>query len=113
MKPNFQLGDSQKVPYALTELDADGNPASPSPGDSITIVSSAPASISVVPDATPVPGSIASGFLLGGSTLALGVTITATVLHSDGTSLTVVDTLDVVGGAASSLSLGLGAPVSQ
>jgi hypothetical protein len=119
--PNFQLGDTEKVAYALTELDADSNPASAQPGDIITVVSSAPASISVVPDATPAAGSVASGFLVGGATLAIGVTITATVQHvssingvtTPGASLTVTDLIDVVGGTASSISLGLGAPVSQ
>ena len=110
---NPQLGDTQKVSYALTELDGASNPASAQAGDVVSVVSSAPASITVVPDATPVAGSVASGFLVGGKTLAVGVTVTASVTHVDGTSLSVVDTIDVVGGVASSLSLGLGAPVSQ
>jgi hypothetical protein len=109
----FQLGDTEKVQYALTELDADSNPATPSPGDTISIVSSDTASLTVVPDATPTAGSIASGFLMGGKKLAAGITVTATVTHTDGTSLTVADTIDIVGGKASSLSLGLGAPVAQ
>ncbi len=111
--PNFQLGDTEKAPYALTELDADSNPASPSPGDVITITSSDTASATVVPDATPTAGSIASGFVVGGKKVQVGVTITATVTHTDGTMLSVTDTIDVVGGVASSLSLGFGAPVSQ
>ena len=110
---NFQLGDTEKTPYALTELDADSNPATPDPADVISIVSSDPASATVVPDATPAAGSVASGFIVGGTKLQTGVTITATVTHADGTSLSVVDTIDVVGGKASSLSLGLGAPVAQ
>lgn len=110
---NPQLGDTEKVPYALTELDADSNPATPKSDDTITITSSDTDSATVVPDATPVAGSVASGFILGGKKLQTGVTITATVAHSDGTSLTVTDTIDIVGGAASSLSLGLGAPVAQ
>ena len=116
---NFSLGDTEKVPYALTELDADSNPASLSPGDTITVVSSDTDSLTVVPDSVPVDGSVASGFLVGGKKLQLGVTVTATVAHAaagdgtPGTSLTVTDLIDVVGGVASSLSLGLGAPVSQ
>jgi hypothetical protein len=110
---NFQLGDTEKVSYALTELDADSNPASAQPGDTVAIVSSDTASATVVPDAAPVAGSVASGFIVGGKKLQTGVTITATVTHADGTSLTVADTIDIVGGKASSLSLGLGAPVSQ
>ena len=113
--PNFQLGDTEKVPYALTELDADSNPATPQAGDVITIVSSDTASITVVPDATPVAGSVASGFLVGGSKLQTGVQVTATVTHAapGSTPLTVTDLIDVVGGTASSISIGLGAPVSQ
>jgi hypothetical protein len=111
--PNFQLGDTEKAPYTLTELDADSNPATPQDGDVITVVSSDTASATVVPDATPIAGSIASGFVVGGKKLQTGVTITATVTHTDGTSLSVVDTIDIVGGKASSLSLGLGAPVAQ
>jgi hypothetical protein len=111
--PNFQLGDTEKVAYALTELDADSNPTQGKPTDVISIVSDSPGSATVVPDATPAAGSVASGFIVGGKTLKTGVQITATVTHADGTSLTVTDLIDIVGGAASSLSLGLGAPVSQ
>jgi hypothetical protein len=114
MAGNFQLGDTEKVPYSLIELDADSNPATPEPGDTITIVSSDTASLAVVPDPTPAAGTVASGFLVGGSKLQTGVTVTATVSHADGSpSLSVVDTIDIVGGKASSLSLGLGAPVAQ
>jgi hypothetical protein len=109
----FQLGDTEKVAYSLIELDADSNPASPQAGDTITIATSDPASLTSVPDVVPVAGSVASGFLLGGKKLQVGVTVTATVTHADGTSLTVTDAIDIVGGQASSLSLGLGAPVAQ
>lgn len=111
--PNFQLGDTEKVPYALTELDADSNPATADPSDVISVTSSDNASATVVPDATPVAGSVASGFIFGQAKLQTGVTITATVTHTDGSSLTVSDLIDIVGGKASSISLGLGAPVSQ
>jgi hypothetical protein len=110
---NFQLADVQKVPYTLTELDADGNPASPQPGDAVSIVSSDTASATIVPDAAPAAGSVASGFILGGKKLQTGVTVTATVAHADGSKLSVTDTIDVVAGAASTISLGLGAPVNQ
>jgi hypothetical protein len=111
--PNFQLGDTEKSAYALTELDADSNPALPQPGDAVSVTSSDTASATIVPDATPVDGSIASGFVVGGKKVQTGVVITASVVHTDGTSLSVTDTIDVVGGVASSLSLGLGAPVAQ
>lgn len=111
--PNFQLGDTEKVAYALTELDAVSNPTQGLPTDVITITSSDTDSATVVADATPVAGSVASGFIVGGKKLGIGVIVTATVTHADGTSLTVSDAIDIVGGTASSLSLGLGAPVSQ
>ena len=111
---NFQLGDTEKVAYALTELDVDSNPATPEAGDVITVTSSDTASITVVPDATPAAGSVASGFLVGGKKIQQGVQITASVTHADGSPfLTVTDLIDLVGGVASSLSLGLGAPVAQ
>jgi hypothetical protein len=110
--PNFQLGDSEKAPFALTELDAASQPASAQLGDSVSVVSDSPSNASIVMDPTPAPGSIASGFVVGG-TPKTGVNITATVTHADGTKLSVSDVIDVVGGVASSLSLGLGAPVSQ
>ena len=111
---NFQLGDTEKAPYALTALDADSNPATLAAGDVVTVVSSDVASATVVPDATPAAGSLASGFILGGKKLQVGVTITASANKADGTlDLTVVDLIDIVGGVATSLSLGLGAPVAQ
>ena len=57
---------------------------------------------------------MASGFVVGGSKLQTNVVLTATVTHADGSpSLTVTDTIDIIGGKATTLSLGLGAPVSQ
>jgi len=111
---NFQLGDTEKVAYTLTALDAQSNPATLAAGDSISITSSDTASATIVPDATPVAGSLASGFIVGGKKVAAGVVITASALKADGSlDLTVTDTIDIVGGVASSLSLGLGAPVAQ
>lgn len=110
--PNFQLGDSEQAPYTLVELDAASQPVQGISTDVITIVSSAPTSISVVPDTIPAAGSVASGFVVGGVP-ATSVQITATVTHADGTSLTTTDLLDCVGGNANSLSFGLGAPVAQ
>jgi hypothetical protein len=111
--PNTQLGDTEQVAYYLSELDADSNPATPQPGDVITFVSSDTDSITIVPDATPQAGSVASGFLVGGKRVQVGVTVTATVTHLTGAPLTVVDTIDVVGGSANSITLGLGTPTAQ
>lgn len=111
---NFQLGDTEKVAYTVTALDGDSNPATLRPGDSVTVVSSDTDSATVVPDATPIDGSIGSGFVLGGKKLQVGVSITATFTPASGTApAPIVDLIDIVGGTATSISLGLGAPVSQ
>jgi hypothetical protein len=109
---NFQLGDTEKAPFALTELDAASQPVAGLPTDTISIVSDSPDSASIVMDSPAADGFVASGFVVGGKPKT-NVNITATVTHADGTSLTVTDVIDVVGGTASSLSLGLGAPVSK
>jgi len=113
---NFQLGDTEKSPYAVTVLDGDSNPAVLDPTDTVTVVSSDVASMTVVPDATPAAGSVASGFVLGGAKLQVGVTLTATVTPGPTSitkAITGVDLIDIVGGVANSLSIGLGAPVLQ
>jgi len=110
---NFQLGDSEQVAYSLIELDAASNPVFGATGDVISFVSSDTASITVVADATAASGTVASGLLVGGTKVQTGVTVSATVTHADGTTLSVTDTFDLVGGAASSLSLALGAPTAK
>lgn len=110
---NFPLGDTQKVPFTLTVTDADGNPTALGAGDSISVVSSDTESLTVVMDETAVEGSAASGFLVAGKKLAVGVTATATLAKADGTSISGVDTLDIIAGAASAIAFGLGAPVAQ
>lgn len=112
--PNYQLGDTEKAPFTLTELDGASNPATPQPGDVVSVVSADTDSATVVMDPTPVAGSVASGWVVGGKKLQTDVQITASVSHTDGSpALTVTDLIDIVGGKASSISLGLGAPVSQ
>lgn len=116
MATNFQLGDTEKTPYALTVLDGDSNPAVLDPTDTIEIVSADTASLTVVPDASPSAGSVASGFLVGGSKEQVGVAVTATVTpgpSSTTKAMTVTDLIDIVSGPAASISLGLGAPVAQ
>lgn len=114
--PNPALGDTEKMSYAVSELDADSNPATPQPGDVVQVVSSDTDSATIVPDATPQAGFIASGFIVGGRKVQQGVTITFTPLRADGQTPIgppVVDTIDVVGGAASSIAVSLGTPVAQ
>lgn len=111
---NFQLQDNFKAPYALTVLDKDNNPTSLQAGETVAVTSDSPASLTVAPDASPAPGTIASGFLVGGTTLKVGCIATAQVTKADGTpGLSVAQLLDVVAGAEASISLGLGAPVAQ
>ena len=111
---NFQLGDTEKVQYSLTALDADSNPATLAPGDVISVTPSDTDSATVVPDATALAGTLGSGFILGGKKLQVGVTITASATKADGTlDVTTTTLIDIVGGVATSLSLGLGAPVAQ
>jgi len=110
---NPQIGDSEKAPFTLVELDAASFPTQGVPTDVISITSSNDASLSIQMDPTPAAGTVASGFVVGG-TPAVGVVITATVTHADGTVLgPVTDTVDVVGGVANSLSFGLGAPIPK
>lgn len=113
--PNTQLIDNFKIPYALSVLDADGDPTSLQPGETVQVVSSDTASISVVPDATPAPGSIASGFIVGQSKLQTGVSVTATVIGADGTTpgLSVQDLFDVVAGTEASIAFNLGSAIPQ
>jgi hypothetical protein len=113
---NPQLGDTEKVPYAIALLDGDSNPAVLDPTDTISVASADTASISVVPDAVPSAGNIASGFLVGGAKLQTGVAVTATLTPgaaSKTKALTVTDLIDVVGGPAASMAFNLGTPVAQ
>lgn len=113
----FVLQDSQEVSYALNATDKDGNVAQLPTGDTILVASSATASATVVPDATPAAGSLASGFILGGATLG-AVQITATAVGSDGvtpdaTITPATQSFTIVAGGATAIGITLGAPVSQ
>jgi hypothetical protein len=113
MAQNPQIADSEKAPYTLVELDAASQPVPGVSTDVISITTDSPNSVSIVPDATPAPGTVASGFIVGGVPKA-GVVITAQVTHADGTTLgPAIDTVDIVGGVANSLAFGLGAPIPK
>jgi len=126
---NFQLQDSQKVPYAVFESDAAGVPGKDA-GDSVAVSSSDAASMTVAPDAavdpTKVPNNadgtpgdpskcLQTGFLIGGKKAQVGVTATATFTHTDGTPAPppVIDLIDIVVGPLSTGALSLGTPVAQ
>ncbi len=111
------LGDNQKVSYAISAADAKLNPAQLAAGDTVSVTSSDTDSVTVVPDITPVAGSLASGFLVAGAKLQAGVVITASALLADGTPDATVSkavaTIDVIGGVATNLSITLGSPIFQ
>ena len=111
--PNFQLQDTQKVPYVISEVDADGNPTTEA-GDVCTVSSSDVTMATVVPDAAPVvAGAQQTGFILGGKTLGT-VTITSHIVKADGTTLPdATDAIDIIAGAPAAQSIGLGTPVAQ
>jgi hypothetical protein len=111
---NFQLADNQKVPFTVTAVASNGFPGQLTAGDTLSVVSSDPTSVAVVLDTVPAAGSLASGFLVAGKNLQVGVSITASALKADGSvDLTVVTLVDVVAGVAVALALNLGAPVLQ
>lgn len=112
---NFQLQDVQKVPYVVTELDADGNVATPGAGDTCAVTSDDTTKATIVPDATPsVTGAIQTGFVVGGSTLGT-VNITSTITHADGTPgpSPVTDAIDILSGPPATQGFALGTPVNQ
>lgn len=123
--PNFALQDTQKVPYAVFESDADGNVGTPGAGDSVVVSSDSPNSITVVPDPAVDPAKVQApataaqalqtGFIVGGKVNKVGCQVTATFTHSDGTPVPapVVDLIDNVVGPLSTGAISLGAPVSQ
>jgi hypothetical protein len=111
---NLQLQDVQKVPYQLTAVDKDGNPTGALPaGATVAVSSSDPAMATVVPDATPAAGSVASGFIVGGTKLGT-VQISAAVTNADGSAgPTGAVSIDIVSGPAASIAMNLGTPVGQ
>lgn len=112
---NTQLQDNFKIAFKVFEFDADNNPASPTSGDTCTVTSSDTASVSVVQDSTPTdPNAVATGFLVGGAKLGTGITISAPVVHADGTPQSNPTLLiDVVAGEAVSAGITLDTPVPQ
>lgn len=111
---NFQLQDIQEVPYQLTALDADKLPgAALAPGATIVVSSADPTLATVVPDATPAAGSVASGMILAQPKLGT-VQLNAAVTNADGTAgPTGAIAIDIVNGPAATIAFNLGTPVLQ
>lgn len=110
---NLQLQDVQKVPYAIQAVDADGNPAALAAGSTLAVASSDPTMATVVPDATPAAGSVASGFIVGQSKLGT-VQINVQETKADGTAgLSGAVSIDIVSGPAAQLVIAPGTPVAQ
>ena len=116
--PNVQLATNQKMSYAVFETDVNGNVVAPGKGDSVSITAST-ADVSLVPDATPVPGAVASGFIVANPASAgvVGVAIAEQVTLANGTVLPAVTNLvDVIAAAALpavASTFVFGAPVAQ
>jgi hypothetical protein len=111
--PNFPITDTQKSAYSVTEVDSNGNSVASLSGDVTTVVSGNSPTITIVPDATPASGSIASGFIVANNGPASNVAVTATRTHTDGTSITVTMFVDISTGPANTLVLTFAAPVTK
>jgi hypothetical protein len=106
---NYQIAQNEHIPFSLFER----NPAFSKIPATVIVVSSDPASVSVVLDATPAPDTNASGYFLGGAKIQNGVMVTATVRQADGQTRSNTYTFDVVAEVpqTSSLAFQLGRPV--
>lgn len=110
---NQQLQDVQKVPYSFVALDADQNATSLAAGSTLAVDTTDHDSGTVAPDATAAPGTVASGFLVGGAKLGT-IQLVATETKADGTTgLTGAVSVDIVAGDAASLAPAFGTPVAQ
>jgi hypothetical protein len=110
--PNPQIPVGFFDTFAVTGTDSNGNPAVLEPGDVTTAVSSSP-SIGVAIDPTPATASLFSGTLTAVAPPTAGISIIFTIVHTDGTSATLTDMVDVPpapSGEATTLGVTLGAP---
>jgi hypothetical protein len=113
---NPQIGDTQKAPFAVTELDADGQAVPPLAGDTCPIVSSDTTLATIVIDATPtVPGALTTGFIVAQPKAGTVNVTFGPIGKADGTTVgkQVVDIFDIVAGAATQLGVSIGAPIPQ
>jgi hypothetical protein len=108
--PNFPMYETQKTQYQVKV--AQFGVAALLPTDVLTVVSSDLAMATVVPDATAVAGSVASGFVLAGKKPGT-VRITVTLTRADKTSKTIYADLDILSSAPVGLTIVFAPPVSQ
>lgn len=110
----FVLQDHQKVPYQIVGVDAAGLPGASLPaGASVAVSSSDPTLATVVPDATPAPGTLASGFVVAQPKLGT-VQLNVAVTNADGSAgPTGQQSIQIVAGAEATIQVNLGTPVSQ
>ena len=118
-KMPLQLPDTQSDTYSIIGTDALGVlGASLGAGQTVTVVSSDPATVLLTPDASPLPVPAGETAPAGTPTIASGVvasaqppvqpnvpiSVTATVLNADGTTAaTVTDTVTIIPGALASV----------
>jgi hypothetical protein len=109
---NFQLGDNQQVQFGITELDAQGQPATPQPGDTFSSSLSDSTAATVEFEQPPATGFVASGLIVAVHESA-GLVITFALQHVSGPAIVITDTIDIVGGPATTIGVTLGTPVAQ
>jgi len=109
---NFQLGDNQQVQFGITEFDAQGNPATPQPGDTFSSSLSDSTAAVVEFEQPPANGTVASGLIVAKHE-SLGLVVTIALQHASGPAITITDTIDIVGGPATTIAISLGTPVAQ
>src|SRR5258708_37692259 len=114
--PNPQIGDTQKAPFAVTELDANNLPVPPGAGDTCPVVSSDTTLATITIDASPVvEGALITGFIVAKPKAGTVNVSFGPIGKTDGTTIgtAIVDTFDIVAGTAAQIGVSVGAPVPQ
>lgn len=103
---SYVLYTGRSIPYAVRA-------SSVEPGSTVTVVASDAESVAVVPSEPPLPGMVASGFLVGGAKLQTGVRLHAKIANPDGTEThAAMRSIDVSGGEIS-ITLGTEGPAAE
>jgi hypothetical protein len=109
---NPQLGDNQQVQFGIVEFDDKGLPATPQPGDTFSASLSDSTAATVEFEQPPAAGTVASGLIVAVHD-SPGLVITYALQHISGPPVIATDTIDIVGGAATTIAVTLGTPVAQ